>query len=133
MGAPLVSPIGEPLELSDGRCLTFWPQIDTSAQASIEQLTKTIADCHALMPIPGMRHWQPSFNNQQVVSRLARGQQAGVPKAVIDKLATAWSKILQGLTSYWKYTDQQAKQPRVLHGDPQPNNTGRLGRKVVSD
>ena len=101
--------------------------------ASIEILTKLVADCHALTPVPGLRHWQPSFNSRQVLSRLERGSQAGVPGEVIRKLTSAWEVVLQDLTSHWRSAAGQAS-VGVLHGDPQPNNTGRrAGRWQLID
>lgn len=126
-GAPLVYPVRDPSQLPDGRCVTFWPQVDVSVPAGIETLTKLVAGCHALPPVSGMRQWQPSFSDNQVLRRLQRGRRAGVPKKAIEKLADAWNVALRELTGYYGSSPGgHTKKPVTLHGDPQPSNTGKL-------
>lgn len=123
-GAPLVGPIGNPAQLSDGRCVTFWPQVDVSELASAEVLTQLVAACHRLEPIPGMNYWTPEFSNTLVAKRLSRARRAGAPNDTIAKLSAAWSSALQALAGYWESLDP-TKRCTALHGDPQPGNSGR--------
>ena len=125
-GAPLVCPLTDPVNLDDGRQVTFWPLVDASKPAEPEVVANLVARCHVLPPPPGIRRWTPYFYDAQVATRLQQSLRAGAPAAVVAELQAAWETASQDLASRWeKRPDDQADV--VLHGDPNPSNTGRDG------
>lgn len=124
-GAPFVCPRADPARLADGRLVTFWPLVDTSASAEPELVAELVARCHELPPPAGLRRWTPQFYDRQVTVRLARAVRAGAPKAAVDQLRSAWTTASRDLSGMWR--DRPSDNAEVLlHADPQPSNTGRV-------
>lgn len=125
-GAPMVAPLCDPCELSDGRVVTFWPMHSPVEELPLETLVTLISRCHRTEPSGALVEWDPSVSFlTRWTDRLPMMTARGVPADVRDFLGAELHRRVEALSSCWAGLGGEGRRRVVIHGDAFPTNAVR--------
>lgn len=120
-GAPVLGPFTTPLEIADGRVVTYWPLGEPNEQISLHDLAMLVAEWHQASPPLSLEMWTPGHQDGRRERMIAAGMEADVPAQALDFLLAEMHESRAELVEAWE--DLPHTHPVVpVHGDLYPGN-----------